>query len=304
MRKIAVLAGALMFCGAAFAADPQLVNLVMPGAKMLAGVNVTNARISPLGQFVLLQIESKQTGLQGLKTAAGFDPLHDVTEVLAASAGDPGTPGGLILMRGTFQPDQILEALKKSKIVTETHAGYTVVIFTGKKDKAKAALAFLGTTIAVAGDLSSVEAALDRSGSSNSLDPALMVQVNKLSGANDAWFTSSVALSALPMPSAPPQVSQFLKNVQGFSGGIRLGSDVLGTVEIVADTPQNATALGDVAKLGISLASMNAGTDPKMTAGTAVAPDFTDHDAGHRGGSGFERSGSKSRVFADEIRKR
>ena len=34
----------------ATAADPQLLNLVMPDAKVLAGVNVDQAKTSPFGQ--------------------------------------------------------------------------------------------------------------------------------------------------------------------------------------------------------------------------------------------------------------
>ena len=47
MRQTTVLLG-LLLSGTAFAADPQLMNLVMPDAKILAGVNATSARSARL----------------------------------------------------------------------------------------------------------------------------------------------------------------------------------------------------------------------------------------------------------------
>lgn len=275
MRKFAVLAWAFVFCGAAFAADPQLMNLVMPDAKVIAGVNVTNARLSPLGQFVLLQLETKQPGLQGLTAATGFDPLHDVSEVLVATPGDPSAHTGLVMMLGNFKVDAILAAIAK-KQQTETHAGYTVVILSGPKAKVSGGLAFIGNTIAIAGDLPSVEAALDRKAASYTLDQGVVSQLNTLSVANDAWLTSSVALSSLPMPQGQgAQFGQILKNIQSFNGGVKFGSDVLGTATVMADTPENATALGNVAKLAISLAGMNAGNDPKLSAALQLLQTLT-----------------------------
>ena len=49
----------IVFAGLLPAADPQLLNLVMPDAKMLADVNVDQAKASPFGQFVLAQIQAQ-----------------------------------------------------------------------------------------------------------------------------------------------------------------------------------------------------------------------------------------------------
>ena len=91
MRQIGFLAGVLLSVlpigSSALAADSQLLNLVMPGAQVMAGVNVTTAEISPLGQYLLAQIGSNNKGLQGFMAATGFDPFKDVTEVLMASPG-------------------------------------------------------------------------------------------------------------------------------------------------------------------------------------------------------------------------
>ena len=48
-----------VFAGLAPAADPQLVNLVMPDAQVLAGINVDQAKTTPFGQYLLSQIQSQ-----------------------------------------------------------------------------------------------------------------------------------------------------------------------------------------------------------------------------------------------------
>ena len=87
------------------AADSQLLSLVMPDAKVLAGVNVDQAKASPFGLYVLTQIQSNNSDLQKLITLTGFDPTRDVHEVLAATNATPGSksPVGLVLgLRGNF----------------------------------------------------------------------------------------------------------------------------------------------------------------------------------------------------------
>src|SRR5277367_3094132 len=98
---------ASFFTPSAFAADPELMNLVMPDAKILAGANATTTKISPFGQFVLSKIALLGEEPQKFIAATGFDPLRDVSEVLAATAADPASHSGLLLVRGTFNVDKI-----------------------------------------------------------------------------------------------------------------------------------------------------------------------------------------------------
>src|ERR1041385_4058545 len=90
------------------AADPQLLNLVMPDAKVLAGVNVDQAKTSPFGQYLIGQMNAQQDPkLQELIAATGFDPTRDVHEILVASAGGPNQHTGLFVARGSFDPGRI-----------------------------------------------------------------------------------------------------------------------------------------------------------------------------------------------------
>src|SRR5579864_7272023 len=85
---------AIIFAGLLPAADPQLLNLVMPDAKMLAGVNVDQAKATPFGQYLLTQIQMQDQHLQQMVALTGFDPTRDVHEVLLATNAAPGTQNG------------------------------------------------------------------------------------------------------------------------------------------------------------------------------------------------------------------
>ena len=82
---VSVLTGVLP----ARAASPQLLNLVMPDAKVLAGVNVDSAKSSPFGQYVLSQMQLQDPHLQEITTLTGFDPTRDVHELLVATNSTP-----------------------------------------------------------------------------------------------------------------------------------------------------------------------------------------------------------------------
>jgi len=279
MRQIAVLLS-LCLSGTAFAADSQLMNLVMPDAKILAGVNAASAVASPLGQFVLTKIGQLP---QGFITATGFNPLQDVSEVLAATAADPSNPGGLVLARGTFPVDKITATLSagSSNWQVTTYGGATLMSNTNPKEKVASAVAFIGSSIAVAGDLASVKAAIDRSSGTNSIDPALAVTVNQLSTSEDEWLASSVSIGSLfnanTIPgSASAQAATgpaaillpILQNIQSLNGGVKFGDNVVVTGQAVTNSPQNAAALSAVINLGITLGgsmAANAAKNPQLT---------------------------------------
>jgi hypothetical protein len=251
----------VLLSGTAFAADSQLMNLVMPDAKILAGVNATSTLASPLGQFLLSKIGLSGGIPQGLTAAIGFNPVLDVSEILAATTADPSSPGGLVLARGTFPVDKIPAALK-GNWQSSIYGGATLISSTNPNSNVVFAVAFLGNSIAVAGDLTSVKAAIDRSTGSNSIDPALAVTVNQLSGTEDEWLASSASIGSLipakaavgvPATGLPAQVLPLLKSIQSFDGGVKFGDTVALTGEVVESSPQNAAALNAVIRLGMLL---------------------------------------------------
>ena len=132
------------------------------------------------------------------------------------------------------------------------------------------ALAFIGNSVAVVGDLASVKAAIDRSTGINSIDSGLAAQVHTLSTTEDAWSVSMASLSAL-LPGAATgenasvaQTLQLVKNIQSSSGGVKFGANVQFTAQAVADSPQNASALADVIRMVASLAAASGGQNANI----------------------------------------
>jgi hypothetical protein len=254
-----------ILCGSAFAADSQLLNLVMPDVKVLGGVNATSARISPLGQYLISKLNLMGADAQNVIAATGFNPLTDVTEVLAASNGDTASPTGLLMARGNFPVDKLTSLVSSASgpntPQVSTYGGATLITFNEPDAKIPHAAAFLGNTLAIMGDLASVKAAIDRSAGANSLDPALAVKVNALSSSQDEWLVSTASIASLLPAKASAdaakgpvaQVLPLIKSVQSFNGGVKFADNVVVSGEAVTTDDKNAVALSAVVKLGMTL---------------------------------------------------
>ncbi len=252
------------------AADSQLVALVMPDAKVIAGVNVDQAKASPFGQYVLGQMQSND--VQQLTALTGFDPTRDVHELLVASNGTAASrhENGLALARGSFDISRITAAASAHGAATEIYHGVTII----EDPKKTHGLAFLDTTLVVAGDLANVKAAIDRPTTGTTIPTALAVQVNQWSSAQDAWVISAVPpytlhppLSAPGIPGVGPNAQNAFGKIEQAAAGVKLGALVVVTAQAQADTAQDATTMGDALKLLANLALMQAGQqNPQLAA--------------------------------------
>ena len=252
-----------------YAADSQLLNLVMPDAAVVAGANVAQAKTSQFGQYVLQQIQSSNdAGLQKLIAATGFDPTQDVSEVLAASNGSGQT--GLVLARGTFDSDKFAAAATADHGVLEKYNGVTVI----EDPQQKFGFAFPSSTIAVAGDLASVKAALDRLSAPSSLPAALSTQISQWSGTQDAWVISAVPLSTLHHGDAKSAVTAvpgangqgIFHTIQSAAGGVKFGTNDVLTAQAQADNADDAKAMADALKLLVSMAQLQTSKEPALAA--------------------------------------
>jgi hypothetical protein len=266
--KAQILTATLLtaFSGALSAADPQLLNLVMPDAKVLAGVNVEQAKGTQFGQYVLNQMQTQDAQLQQLVTLTGFDPRRDVRELLVASDGVPQGKTGLALAKGTFDAAKITAAATLHGVVTEVYNDITIL---EEPKEQEAGMAFLDATTVAAGDIASVKGAIDRFKTAQpSLPAAVAVKVSQWS-TQDAWGIMTVPPSSLAPPAkagAPNPMVNAGQNVQAAAGGVKFGAQVVFSGEAQCDIAQNATTLGDVVKLLINIAQMQAGLDPNAAA--------------------------------------
>jgi hypothetical protein len=263
IASIAALAG--LFCGALSAADQQLLNLVMPDVKVMADINVAQAENSPFGQYVLAQVETPQ--LTEIAVLTGFDPTKDVNELLVAGTG--AQHSGLALALGNFNVGTITAVITQQKVATETYAGITIY----EDPQKQAGLAFLNGSIAVAGDVTNVKAAIDRLSAPAILPASLMTEIGQLSAANDAWLLTTVPPSSLKPSSTAPSIpgvgngaQNVLGTVQSASAGIKFGANVVATVQAQADTAQDATAIAQLVQFLVNMAQLKAGDEPQVQA--------------------------------------
>jgi hypothetical protein len=261
IASTAALAGFFAVTLPAKAADPQLLNLVMPDAAVLAGVNVDQAKTSPFGQFVLNQVQTSD--IQKLAAVTGFDPTRDVHEVLAA-IGPAGSKTALALARGSFNPTQIAAAAAlKGGTTTETYAGVDII----EDQKQTHGVAFLSSSLAVAGDVASVKAAIDRQKTPSSLPAAVLVQVGQWSNSQDAWVISTVppatlhpaaGTAAIPGVGPAAAANPALQSIQSAAGGVKFGETVVVTAQATSDNAPDAESLANTLKLLAAVAQMQA----------------------------------------------
>ena len=260
------------FSGVLFAADSVLLNLLMPDAKVVAGVNVQQAKGTPFGQYVLNQLQTTDANLQSLISLTGFDPRRDVNELLVASDGAPGSHSGLALARGTFDVDKITNAATQHGAVTEIYSNVKII----EDPKQEGGIAFLNSTTVAAGDIASVKGAIDRQTVAQPVPTAILMTINQWSSiqAQDAWGITTVPPSSLAPPNKTngqnnPMASA-AQSVQQAAGGVKFGSvsnpNVVFSGQATCDTAQNAQTVSDLVKLMLNLAQMQAGTNPDTAA--------------------------------------
>lgn len=257
---------AALFSGVLSAADPQLLNLVMPDVKVMADINVAQAKTSPFGQYVLGQAETRQ--LTQIAALTGFDPTKDVNELLIAGNG-ASQRACLALVLGNFNVTGISNAIAQMKVGTETYRGVTIFENPAKE----AGLAFLSGSVAAAGDLANLKAAIDRVSSPSVLPATLSAEIAQLSAANDAWALSTVPLSSLkaaagapPIPGLGNGAENVLGTVQSVSGGVKFGTDVVATLQAQADNAQDASGIAGMVQFLVNMAQMKASEDPQVQA--------------------------------------
>jgi hypothetical protein len=245
----------MLFAVAALAADPTLVGLVMPDAKILTGIQVDRSQASPFGQYVLAKTQFNDPGFLKFVADTGFDPRNDLREIVAATGGTE--QNSIVLGRGSFQPSKIAaSALANGGSVTK-YKGIDIIL----TDKSgNSVIAFLDSSIGLFGNLAAVQATIDRRASGAMFNGALAQKAQAVSATNHAWFVTLTPLSEfLAGKTGESQVntmmqSNLLQAVQSASGGLTFGSNaVTVSAEAVTRSDKDAQALNDVLKFLVGM---------------------------------------------------
>jgi hypothetical protein len=261
-RRKLLTAALLLSLPALHAAEPGLMDLVMPDARVLMGVDVNRVLTSPFGRFVLKQIGEGEAGQLGEFAArTGFDPGRDLGRIVIAGKGEDGKQGGLVLVEGTFDLDRVLaeEAGRSGRKAFEW--GGIPVISSPAESGGENWIAFPSPSLAVLGPRSEVEAALTRQANPAALDAAMATKVASVANHFDIWFVSTVSPAALPAELEGGQLSGMLQgevfsNIEEALGGVRFGESIDFEGHLVTRTEQDAEALHNVFRFFTSLMAM------------------------------------------------
>jgi hypothetical protein len=259
IRIRSAVAIALFTVSAAFAADPTLLALMPGDSKVIGGINVTSTSISPFGQFVLSQMKTEDAAFNKFIAATGFDPRTHLQEIVFTGTVPGAQKGtGLVAARGTFNAAQIFAAAKTDGATTFQHNGIEVL-----RGKSKdGAVAFLDSTIAIAGDEEMVKHAIDQRTSGVTLDAKLAAKVSEVSSQFDAWMVSHAPVGTFAGAAPNAQANAAMKStamqaIEQTSAGVRFGSIVQISGEAVTRTDKDALALVDVIRFVTGLMQMH-----------------------------------------------
>jgi hypothetical protein len=239
--------------------------MLMPDAKVVAGIQVDSGRSSKFGQYVLSHMQLDDEGFKKFIADTGFDPRRDVTEIVMASNwnGDANARW-LVLARGVFNSARITSTVQANGGTVTTFQGVGLLSSgPAASTQPTSAIAFLNSSEAAMGDPESVKAAIQRYQGSSAAPASLgTAKLQDVMTNNDFWFITLVPVSEFAGAMPDPNLSQALKGnlLQGImqvSGGLKFGPNVRLSAEAVTRSDKDAGALVDVVRFIAGMIQLN-----------------------------------------------
>jgi hypothetical protein len=242
-----LFAVAAILPGVAAAADPAMLELIMPDAHYVLEVNLDRIAASPIGQAMTPQMKGelaafKPTWQDPMMGVGGLDWSRYAQEIIFAG-GPPAGPGqpspSLVITRGLLDPAWIesLNALQGAK-------GNYMGVPTLSADSGHSLVAFLGGSISVIGLAADVRAAIRRRGQNTPPSPVLAEGLARYEGQYDAWMVSNGALTG-PSKSPAGAWLKWLDRVDTFTGGLRAGPDFELSAEMTMRNEKDVAGMSD-----------------------------------------------------------
>jgi hypothetical protein len=211
------------------AADFVVQEYLPPDTRVVMGLRVRSLTESSLFQDNSASAKGMSESWTKLTAFAGFDPLHDIDEVLLASAADRQNAPALLVLRGRFN-------LEKLGAGAERYHGIAI---TRSKDKNAGVLGLIDEGTAIAGDAVLVKAAIDRRGKPVVYDVALVARVASLRERFDLWGTGERPQGFV----APGVQNDQLGSIDRFEFGIRITRGLELSAEMHARSQKEADKL-------------------------------------------------------------
>jgi len=226
--------------------DNVLLRMVPPGSTALVGVHMDQVLASDLYQKLIAQQKLPQ--LDQFARETGFDPRQDVREILLATVGN----GEVLLARGRFN----LKQDPAPGMKTVRHGQYSIRV------QDTSGYCILDSSLAIAGDLPSVEAALDewKSGKHTAAQP-LLKSVAAVSDQTPVWGISTgfahFLSSNLPSAGNGIDFAAIFNGIDSSWFTLDLKSGLQAAIHCTTATEKDAANLRDTAKGLIGLGRLS-----------------------------------------------
>ncbi|HVW10848.1 MAG TPA: hypothetical protein VHC90_19815 [Bryobacteraceae bacterium] len=249
--KLALFCCAILtagMCSASPRIDNVLIRMVPPGTNGLVGAHMDQITASELYRKLVAQQKLPQ--LDEFARETGFDPRRDVREILSATTAS----GTVLLARGKFNVKQ--EPISGLTLVR--HGQYNIHVLD------QSGFCILDSTLAAAGQIPALEAALDEwktNGSHHAADQ-LLKSVGAVNAQTPLWGVSTgfAQFLAQNLPRAASNgidFSSIFKGIQNtwFSADVATG--FVGGIHCITATEKDAQNLRDAAKGLIGLGRLS-----------------------------------------------
>jgi hypothetical protein len=223
--------------------DNVLAKLIPADTQALFGARMEQIRTAPL--FVKLVAQQKLTQLDSFATETGFDPRRDVRDLVLASSGRPNS--SVLLARGVFRVDQTKLDPKMFKKVA--YRGYVLNV-TPKED---AGFCIMDNTLAIAGPIVSMKAALDHYlSTTRDASTALLDQARAIPPQFQVWSVSTGAAdflaNNLPKDGNAANFSKIFRSMENTHFEADLSRGLNATAQGECRTEADAKSLGDAVR--------------------------------------------------------
>jgi hypothetical protein len=193
----------------AMAADLSVQEYLPPDTKVVMGLRVSALRDSDLFQQTSDDAKGLKESWTKISKLAGFDPLHDIDEVVLTSPADRENAPVLLVVRGRFNLDKLSAGAER----------YRDVPIIGVHDKsANGVVALLDSSTALVGEVPTVRAAINRRGKPAAYDRELLARVMSLRERFDVWGTGDRPEGFV----SPGGQKDQLESIDHFEFGLRI----------------------------------------------------------------------------------
>ena len=257
LRMILLLA--LSLPGAA--ADPKLLSLVPGDAEAVIGVDFRAVMRSGVTQELMRTATNTNTAeFDEMVALTGIDPRTDIHEMVAAGFATPtgakakGEASGIVFATGNFNAERIAAAIATKGGKKSLYKGRTLWAPPKSATAGTAGVVtFLEGNVVLAGDDLRVKRYLD---GTSPMASTLRSRLDDVSSRYDLWMVSAVSPRAIADSMSNKQANleqaagalqgDMFKKIESMQGGLKFGPQTVMGLEMLASSPEDATALVNV----------------------------------------------------------